>query len=119
MTVTLSQAGRSCPLTMTLDSYAQMGEIHAAVDKGMTVVISYWKSDDMLWMDGKGSDNMGPCAVDADRCGESVKFYNFKLEAMPGQPPLPAEASAPAMPVATDVVTVPVVPMLPPLPSAT
>lgn len=120
MKVTLSQTGKSCPLTMTLDSYAQMGEIHKAVENGMTIVISYWKSDDMLWMDGKGSDNMGPCAVDADRCGDSVKFYNFKLEAMPGQPPLPAEAPAsasPVTPIITDVPPlVPVVQTLPTLP---
>mmetsp|Transcript_29364 Transcript_29364/g.68239 ORF Transcript_29364/g.68239 Transcript_29364/m.68239 type:complete len:305 (+) Transcript_29364:1-915(+) len=41
----------------------------------------------MLWMDGKGSDGQGPCVVDAQRCGDNAKFYNFKVEELPGMVP--------------------------------
>jgi len=107
MKMTLTQTGTSCPLNLNLDSYAGMAEIHDALGKGMTPVISYWKSGDMLWMDGKGSDGQGPCAVDTQRCGDSVKFYNFKLEPLPGQPPLKPTPVTPAGPAT--------VPPLPPL----
>jgi len=85
MTVRLAQQGVDCHLDLELDSYSGMGEIHAALLKGMTPVMSYWKAHDMLWMDGKGADGQGPCSRDADRCGEAVRFYNFSIEALPGQ----------------------------------
>jgi len=96
MTVRLSQ--QDCHLDLKLDSYSGMGEIHSALHKGMTPVISYWKAHDMFWMDGKGADGQGPCSWDADRCGEAARFYNFSIEALPGQPSLqpsliPATAS--------------------------
>jgi len=98
---------------------------------GMTPVISYWKAKDMLWLDGKGPDGNGPCSTDSDRCGDSVKFHSFKLEAMPGQPPLPPTTSPlPSLTpsnMAGDIValprippvlmTVPPVATLPPLPT--
>jgi len=84
MVVTLNQKGRNCPLKINLANYPRMGEISAALAAGMTPVISYWKSADMLWMDGKGADGQGPCAVDAQRCGQSAKFYDFKVEELPG-----------------------------------
>lgn len=114
MKVTLTQTGKSCPLNINLDSYDAMAEIHEALDKGMTPIISYWKSGDMLWMDGKGADGQGPCAVDSQRCGESVKFSGFKLEAMPGQPPLEPAPVTPAGP--SPVAPGAAVPQLPPLP---
>jgi len=114
MKVTLTQTGKSCPLDIDLNSYTGMAEIHDALDKGMTPIISYWKSGDMLWMDGKGADGQGPCAADSQHCGASVKFSGFKLEAMPGHPPLepaPMPAAPPVVnpqpPVVSPVATLP------------
>jgi len=116
MKVTLTQTGKSCPLNINLDGYAGMAEIHDALDKGMTPIISYWKSGDMLWMDGKGSDGQGPCGVDAQRCGESVKFSGFKLEAMPGQPPLESAAVPnPGAPATVPSMVNPWPPLVPPV----
>jgi len=101
MQVTLTQTGKSCPLTINLDNYHNMAEISHALAEGMTPVISYWKSADMLWMDGAGNDGLGPCVADTQRCGESVSFYGFTLEniesaldidllqPMPSLPPTP------------------------------
>jgi len=80
MRVTLTQTGKNCPLTINLDDYHSMAEISHAVAEGMTPVISYWKSGEMLWMDGTGADGQGPCAADTQSCGESVSFYGFTLE---------------------------------------
>jgi len=113
MKVTLTQTGKSCPLGIDLDGYAGMAEIHDALDKGMTPIISYWKSGDMLWMDGKGSDGQGPCAVDAQQCGETVKFSGFRLEAMPGQPPLEPVAPVGPEPAATMVPPAVLPPLVP------
>mmetsp|Transcript_99922 Transcript_99922/g.278252 ORF Transcript_99922/g.278252 Transcript_99922/m.278252 type:complete len:555 (+) Transcript_99922:1-1665(+) len=96
MVVTLTQRGRNCPLTINLGSYANMAEISGAIAAGMTPVISYWKSEDMLWMDGKGADAQGPCAVDSQRCGDSVQFYDFRVEDIAGPAPQPAPAPVPA-----------------------
>mmetsp|Transcript_136842 Transcript_136842/g.266170 ORF Transcript_136842/g.266170 Transcript_136842/m.266170 type:complete len:772 (+) Transcript_136842:48-2363(+) len=80
MLIKLTQQGRSCPLTLSLGSYKGMTELSQALQKGMTPIISYWSSDKMLWMDGKGTDQQGPCAADkASACGHSVKFYNFSV----------------------------------------
>jgi len=80
MQVTLIQTGKNCPLTINLGNYHSMAEISNALAEGMTPVISYWKSTDMLWMDGVGNDGQGPCVTDLQRCGESVSFYDFSLE---------------------------------------
>mmetsp|Transcript_61870 Transcript_61870/g.130623 ORF Transcript_61870/g.130623 Transcript_61870/m.130623 type:complete len:444 (+) Transcript_61870:3-1334(+) len=46
----------------------------------MTPVISYWKSNDMLWLDGKGSDGRGACAVDEpESCGAEVVFSGITV----------------------------------------
>jgi len=80
MQIELTQQGRSCPLKLSLDSYIGMAELSQALQNGMTPIISYWSSDKMLWMDGKGTDQQGPCATDnAKVCGNSVKFYNFSV----------------------------------------
>jgi hypothetical protein len=88
--VTLTQAGKSCPLTVNVGHYMPNGhngmeELTQALVAGMTPVISYWGKDekDMLWLDGQGGDGQGPCAVDAaDTCGESVTFSEFTVEDM-------------------------------------
>lgn len=89
MEIVLSQDGHSCPLSTTLSSYQRferdgMAEMSKALADGMTPIISYWSSNEMLWMDGLGADHKGPCSTDdASACGESVKFYNFSLEYLP------------------------------------
>lgn len=124
MVITLTQDGKSCPLKINLNSYPSMAEMSDALDAGMTPVISYWKSDDMLWMDGKGTDGQGPCATDGQQCGTSVKFYDFKVEPMaaptppgiPTMPPLPpfGTTAPPAIPPVVNVPTVaPVFPQFP------
>jgi hypothetical protein len=101
MEVTLSQPGHDCPLTTRLSNYSgnhtvkhgshsahnAMGELSAALAAGMTPIVSYWKSDQMLWLDGRGKDYEGPCAVDEARtCGDSVTFSHFKLEDIKDEP---------------------------------
>mmetsp|Transcript_113667 Transcript_113667/g.326702 ORF Transcript_113667/g.326702 Transcript_113667/m.326702 type:complete len:717 (-) Transcript_113667:71-2221(-) len=52
---------------------------------GMTPIISYWKSKDMLWMDGVGDDGQGPCVADRPHeCPHAVRFYDFSIEALAG-----------------------------------
>jgi len=116
MTVKLTQKDKDCPLSISLNKYEGMTEIQKALELGMTPVISYWKAKDMLWLDGKGSDGNGPCSTDSDHCGDSVKFYNFKLEAMPGQPPLPPTTSPPPSP--SSVANILALPPILPLPQA-
>jgi len=51
----------------------------------MTPIVSYWKSSEMLWMDGEGADGKGPCATDSpDDCGNRTKFSNFSVDTIPG-----------------------------------
>ena len=60
-------------------------ELSKALAAGMTPIVSYWNSADMLWMDGKGSDGQGPCARDRPGdCGKRTKFSNFSVAAIPG-----------------------------------
>merc|ERR1719195_910264 len=79
MTLTLAQDGHSCTLSINLGSYTGMAELSSALAAGMTPVISYW-SGDMLWMDGKGQDQRGPCVQDnPEICEDNVKFYGFSI----------------------------------------
>jgi hypothetical protein len=81
-----------------------MEELSAALAAGMTPVVSYWTSEDMLWLDGavaeaqypflnnvpgKGNGvnsreprrKMSGCKKDTPNdCGEKVKLYNFAIE---------------------------------------
>jgi hypothetical protein len=86
MEITLSQAAHSdCKLKLPIYSYHSMHELSQALAAGMTPIVSYWNSADMLWMDGKGQDGQGPCATDRpDDCGKSTKFSNFSVSAIPG-----------------------------------
>jgi hypothetical protein len=99
MVVVLSQTGHDCQLTMNLDEYEGMGELSGALEAGMTPVVSYWNSPDMLWMDGKGDDGKGPCAVDdVKACPAQVKFYDWVLEDIAPEEPekeVPAPAEEP------------------------
>ncbi|CAE7027142.1 egl1 [Symbiodinium natans] len=90
ITTRLSQIGSPCDLNaeVATDSYIFRGrhsasELTQALHEGMTPIVSYWKHENMQWMDGKGADGLGPCAVDRpDQCGPSVKFYDFALESL-------------------------------------
>jgi len=86
MEITLSQAARSdCKLKLAIEDYSGMPEMTLALTAGMTPIVSYWNSADMLWMDGKGADEQGPCATDSpDQCGKRTKFSNFSVAAIPG-----------------------------------
>ncbi len=79
--MTLTQTGKDCPLSVRLGSYDGMAELSEAIKSGMTPIVSYRSANDMLWMDGVGSDGQGPCAADdKDACSETVKFYNFSIK---------------------------------------
>jgi hypothetical protein len=95
MEVQLSQpSGRlpPCPLSVRVGSYSGMAELSRAMAAGMTPIVSYWSDNNMLWMDGKGSDGQGPCASDNEAaCSEHVKFYGFSV----------ASIASPSLPTAT------------------
>jgi hypothetical protein len=82
MQVSLSQKGQKCKLQARVDNYASgMKELTHALLEGMTPIVSYWADDDMLWMDGLGEDNQGPCQKDsAEKCADAVKFFDFSIE---------------------------------------
>lgn len=75
--VTLEQNG--CHLHTGIHSYPGMDAITQALAEGVTPVVSYWKSGDMLWMDGPGMGK-GPCQSDGQHCGTSAKFYDFSVQ---------------------------------------
>jgi len=87
MTTELSQAGKPCRLFISVGQAGYwyggqdgVSELSEALRAGMTPVISYWSSPDMLWMDGRGADGRGPCSVDdPSACAASVRFYDFSL----------------------------------------
>jgi len=75
--VTLEQSG--CSVSTGIRSYPGMDAISRALAEGVTPVVSYWKSGDMLWMDGPGLGK-GPCHSDSQQCGTSAKFYDFSVQ---------------------------------------
>jgi len=87
MTTQLSQHGKPCNLSITVGPSGYwyggrngISELSQALHAGMTPIISYWSSSNMLWMDGRGSDGRGPCdSDDPEACAESVRFYDFSL----------------------------------------
>jgi len=96
LVVTLSQEGKSCPLSTRTVGYAGMPELTEALRAGMTPIVSYWSADDMLWMDGAGKDKLGACKKDRpSRCAESVRFSNFSVGVAPTLPPTAAPTPAP------------------------
>lgn len=84
MEVELTQVGKDCPLKMRVADYKGMVELTMALWEGMTPVVSYWSSKNMLWMDGQGEDGLGPCQNDTAVCGDFAKFYDFSVEDLPG-----------------------------------
>jgi len=88
MHLELSQEGKPCNLYASIDAYDNpkwggnpMADFTEALTAGMTPVVSYWKSKDMLWMDGIGADGRGPCVKDApDVCPDHVRHLHFSIE---------------------------------------
>jgi len=79
MDVTLSQHG--CSLSFSHVDYSAdpgFAQISRALAEGVTPVFSYWKSADMLWMDGPGLGE-GPCTTDSEQCGNAPQFYDFSI----------------------------------------
>ena len=82
----LSQGGRS--LGFSLAGYAFGGgngfeEITAALEQGMTPVVSYWSSYSMDWLDGSGSDGQGFCEAETPaECGSAVTFSGLQVTAL-------------------------------------
>jgi len=105
MVIELSQTGMPCNVSMNISGYdgnfsrwregtshgmKQMTEI---LSQGMTPIISFWQSRDMLWLDGKGEDGQGPCKKDlVVPCSETVSFYDFFVEELAVSPLVPLEA---------------------------
>lgn len=88
MQIKLTQAGQPCSLSSSVNEYTKgghkpMSELTDALRQGMTPVVSYWSSSDMLWMDGLGADGLGPCVRDDPKmCPQTVRFHGFKIEKM-------------------------------------
>eukprot|EP00933_Yihiella_yeosuensis_P079780 TRINITY_DN93200_c0_g1_i1.p1 TRINITY_DN93200_c0_g1~~TRINITY_DN93200_c0_g1_i1.p1 ORF type:complete len:239 (+),score=46.22 TRINITY_DN93200_c0_g1_i1:1092-1808(+) len=80
MIVTLSQ--QSCNISLTVSGYSRISEVTEALKDGMTPIISYWKSANMTWMDGKDADGAGPCDLkgEGSQCKEHVRFHSFQIE---------------------------------------
>ena len=84
MNMVLEQEGRT--LNFGVDSYDFNGngmtELTASLMAGMTPTFSYWCASDMTWMDGAGSDGLGPSCYapeDGSKCGDTVSFYDFEI----------------------------------------
>jgi len=95
MEVKLTQQGSSCPVIMQVAGYQGNAKLTAALQAGMTPIVSYWAADDMTWMDGTGADGQGPCAVDdASACSHSMQFSNFSVGPIGGPAPAPAPTAS-------------------------
>lgn len=85
MDLRLSQEGRRCSLTARISDYVldgtdRLAELSAVLEAGVTPVVAYSGSTQLLWMDGMGSDALGPCVQDMPQaCPESVRFDNFMV----------------------------------------
>merc|ERR550532_2037177 len=86
-----------CSVRTKIRSFGKSDKISKALADGMTPIISYWGSTDMIWMDGQGKDLKGPCAKDnPDLCTESIQFYGFSIADI--EEPTTAFRSAPIAP---------------------
>merc|ERR1719188_1398288 len=108
MEVEISQVGSPCPVHISVRNYKGNAKLTESLAQGMTPVLSYWSANDMLWMDGEGSDHRGPChADDAGACGARVSMYDFKIESLVAEE-RPA-ASAPSLPTPAATAAAPTV----------
>merc|ERR1740116_564056 len=70
MMVDLQQDGSSCgSLTASIGQYDFQGKdalnsMTEALKQGMVPVVSYWKSNDLLWLDGGDVNGETPCQAD-------------------------------------------------------
>jgi len=85
MTTALTQG--NCTIKASIKKYRElkhadpMAEITEALKAGMTPTISYWSSNDMLWMDGLGKDGRGPCVKDnMEACAAYTRLYGFSIK---------------------------------------
>jgi len=62
-----------------------MAELSGALAAGMTPAISYWSSDDLLWMDGIRADHRDGCSKQT-ACSKMVKLDSFAIEYMSSRP---------------------------------
>merc|ERR1719468_502080 len=67
--VDLHQEASSCDLTASVGWYEFQGKdvlpsMTDILKRGMVPVVSYWKSDDMLWLDGNDVNGETPCQAD-------------------------------------------------------
>merc|ERR1719512_617180 len=67
--VDLQQEGSSCGLTASVGWYHfqdadVLDKMTDVLKQGMVPVVSYWKSDDLLWLDGNDVNGETPCQVD-------------------------------------------------------
>lgn len=83
----LTQDGSPCPpLSLALREYRTdpgWEHLSGSLEVGMTPVVSYWKAENMLWLDGPGNSVRGPCKADDNQCGADgtgPKFYDFVVE---------------------------------------
>lgn len=95
MEVILAQPGKPCDISFSVSEYQRMPEVSAALAAGMTPIISYWRSRDMAWLDGRGND--GPdCRMERPAaCPESVSFYGFSVGPYVAPTPAPEQEQAP------------------------
>jgi len=72
-------------LSLRVAQYPGMADLTRALQDGMTPILSYWSSPQMLWMDGKGPDGKGPCWKDTpSACGRHISMWNFTVEDIGG-----------------------------------
>jgi hypothetical protein len=84
MSVLLSQKGSPCELPLNIMSYSGVPEIAAKLADGtMTLIMTYWFSPDMAWLDGPGKDGATPCNSDTCNCRGPVRFSGFSIDGQP------------------------------------
>jgi len=112
MQVILSQEGKPCKISATIDKYTVgakngIAEISEALAAGMTPIISYWSNEGLGWMDGPRPDpaggKEGVCEIDTPKdCPEFVKIYGFSVMDGVSEPP-PTTTTTTPVPMTTPV----------------
>jgi len=87
--IELSQNSKPCTLSARQTAYVwgwpppekdSWDDLRDALKRGLTPVMAYWKSDNLLWLDGLGEDGRGPCARDQpEYCRDRIRFSNFSI----------------------------------------
>lgn len=87
MMVDLQQEGSSCGgLTASVGWYEfggsdALAKLTEVLREGMVPVVSYWKSDDMLWLDGSDVNGETPCLADRPLDCPLIgpRIFNFQV----------------------------------------